>query len=327
MGSGGAASFTGPAPAIAGKVLETGESTLDLISGGRRTSIACAPSVTSFFVYPAFAPNGQQIAYVLATTPTGPGQDWGNDIYVADPDGAKSRMVFRHDAPGVTIDFLSWAPDGLGLIFGYNHPLYDRQGHPAGIMNRIDRLNLADGTNTTVLNDASQPALSRDGKSLVYVGVSGNGAQTLSIANLDGTEAHALTINQAGFQSFFAPELSPDSKDLVFAAIGGPRSAPNASMAAPAEAGDESPIGRWLAPDEAEADGTPYQIWLAGLDNGSLHAIAGLREDIPFSLWSADGKSLLILGSGALYTANGDGSNLRKIDNGIPHGEIAWNQH
>src|SRR6476646_10613610 len=62
-------------PAVSGSLVLTGESTLDLVSQGKRTVIFKAPSATAYFEYPVFSPDGKMIAYVLATTPTGQGQD------------------------------------------------------------------------------------------------------------------------------------------------------------------------------------------------------------------------------------------------------------
>lgn len=332
-GSGSGNAPSGPAPAVAGKLLETGETTLDLVNGGRRTSIACAPGDTSYFEYPAFAADGSRIAYVLATTPTAQGQDWGNDLYSAGLDGSNAKLVYRHDAPGALADFLSWTPDDEGLIFGYSRALYDSQGHYTRSINRIDRLDLATGALSTLIENASQPTLAWDGRQMVYVALAQDGQQTLMIANLDGSSTRTLALNNAGFQTIFAPELSPDGQRIVFAAIGGP----SAGSVAPVGSRGLGPgqsvlamLGRLAAsrlqPASAQADGTPYQIWVASLDGTNLHVISGLREDVPFTLWSADGKSLLILGSAALYTAGSDATSLKKIDYGVPHGEIAWYQ-
>ena len=76
----------------------------------------------------------------------------------------------------------------------------------------------------------------------------------------------------------------------------------------------------------AEADGSPYQVWIANLDGSDLRTISNLREDLPYPIWAANGQSILFLGAGGLYTANADGSNLKRIGAGVPHGEVAWYQ-
>ncbi|MGI8549740.1 MAG: TolB family protein, partial [Dehalococcoidia bacterium] len=197
---------------------------------------------------------------------------------------------------------------------------------------------LADGSRTTLLNNAIQPSLSADGKQIIYVDYPQNDFQTpsLAIANIDGSGPHKLLTDQKGFQGFFAPHLSPDGKCMAFAAVGGPLSAPSSS--ATPSINEEPPpalqtlqtVGAILrdgidAP-AALADGLIWQVWTACIDGSKLHALGNLREDYPYPLWSADGKSILFLGSGGLYLIGADGTNLKRLGDGVSHGEIAWYQ-
>jgi Tol biopolymer transport system component len=331
------------APELPGKLLETGESTLDLVVAGKRTPILHAPANNSYFEYPVFSPDGTKVAYVLATTPTAQGQDWGNDIYTANLDGSNAKLVLKHDHIGVLVDALSWTPDGSALIFAYYLTQYDAQGHYTGQITRIERLDLASGSTTTVLNNAFQPSISWDGKQLVYVDFPQSDFQTpsLAVANIDGSQSHKILRGQQGFQTFFAPHLSPDGTQVVFAAVGGPvglapgsgGSSPTPTPAgrripSPADAVQAAlaPLRAWLRPPSALADGSPYQVWVANVDGSNLHALGNLREDLPYPLWSADGKSILFLGAGGLYTAAASGGNPSRIGAGVAHGEIAWYQ-
>lgn len=331
------------APQVPGKLIVTGESTLDLIVAGKRTAILRAPANNSYFEYPVFSPDGTKIAYVLATTPTAQGQDWGNDIYTANLDGTNAKLVLKHDHTGVLVDALSWTSDGASLIFAYYLTQYDAQGHYTGQITRIERLSLADGSQTTVLNNAFQPSISWDGKQLVYVDYPQNDFQTptLAIANVDGSQPHKILTAQHGFQTFFAPHLSPNGEQVVFAAVGGPiglSPSPGGSGSSPTPTGGAMPSspGRvqalvahlegWLRPPPALADGSPYQVWVANVDGTDLHALGNLREDLPYPLWSADGKTILFLGAGGLYTAVAAGGDPTRIGNGVAHGEIAWYQ-
>jgi Tol biopolymer transport system component len=333
-GAGAGAGTAGPTPRLNGELAVTGESTLDLVSAGKRTIIARAPSVNTYFEYPVFSPDGKEIAYVLAITPTAQGQDWGNDIYASNIDGTNAKLLFKHDKVGALVDSLSWTPDGAALVYAYQRALYDTQNHYTGSIFRVDRLALSAGTTTTLLNDAQYPSVSWDGKQIVYVDFPQNDFQaaSLAIADIDGTHEQKLLTNQRGFQGFFAPHLSPSGQQVAFAAVGGPLELPG-----PATPGARRDLGHpageaWaaaaalLAPPAASADGSPYQVWVANLDGSSLHTLSNLREDLPFPLWQADGQAILFLGAGGLYTANSDGTNLKRIGGGIPHGEIAWYQ-
>jgi Tol biopolymer transport system component len=336
--SGGAAtSAPGPIPSVPGDLVVTGETTLDLISGGRRTIIARAPTVSTYFEYPTFSPDGKMIAYVVATTPTGQGQDWGNDIFTANLDGSNAKQVFKHDRPGALVDSLSWTPDGNSIVFAYSRALYDAQNHYTGSIYRVDRLTIATGATTTLLNNAMQPSVSPDGKQIVYVDFPQNDfqASSLAVADSDGGQQRKILTDQKGFQGFFAPHLSPDGKKLVFSAVGGPiglppSPTPSVGGSAPIPRGVLGALGvggELLRAPAAMADGSPYQVWIANLDGSGLHTISNLREDLPFPVWAADGQSILFLGAGGLYTANSDGTNLKRIGGGVPHGEIAWYQH
>jgi Tol biopolymer transport system component len=333
-GKPGAAQTSAPqVPNLPGSLLVTGESTLDLVSRGHQVSIAKAPGVTSYFEYPAFSPDGKMIAYVLATTPTGQGQDWGNDVYTANVDGSNPKLVVKHDRPGALIDSLSWTPDGQSLVYAYSRAEYDAQNHYTGSVYRIDKLSVSNGAVTTLITNAIQPSVSWDGKQIVYVDFPQNDFQaaSLALANIDGSNSQKILTNQKGFQSFFAPHLSPDGKKVVFAAVGGPLGLPSATPT-PSLGGRSAPenalagIGRAAAPSIAEADGSPYQVWVANIDGSDLRTMSNLREDLPYPLWSSDGSAILFLGAGGLYTANADGTNLKRIGPGVPHGEIAWYQ-
>lgn len=316
---------TSAAPLLPGKLLETGNKTIDLWDHGRRTPIACASNATTFFGHPTFSPDGQTIAYSVSTVPTGQGQDWGDDIYTANADGSASRLILQHDAAGVLIDSLAWSQDGSALIFGYFRAVYDSTGRFTTAIYQVNRLTLAGGTVTTLLKDASQASLSWDGKQIVYVSYpsSDYNISALAIANSDGSGAHTLLSNQAGFQGYFAPHLSPDGKQVVFAAIGGPVGRGPHPYPAPRTL---QSLARRFAVPRAEADGSPYEVWVANLDGSNLHPVANLREDLPYPLWSSDGKQILFLGAAALYLANANGSEVKQIDKGVAHGQIDWLQ-
>jgi len=322
---------TAAAPLLAGRLIETGTTTLEEWSGGRRQTIACTTTSGDYFEYPTFSPDGKSIAYVLATTPTATGQDWGNDVYIAAADGSGAKLLLKHDAQGALVDSLAWTPDGASLILGYNRAVFDSSGRYQSSILQIQRISIASAARTVLIQSGSQPSLSWDGKSIVYVLYPSADLQAsnLAMANIDGSSGHEILTTQHGFQAFFAPHLSPDGKQIVFAAVGGPLpETPQGLLSKPAAAEQliRSLSLRWLAPEAASADGTPYQVWVANLDGSDLHTITDFREDLPYPLWTADGRSILFLGSAALYLASASGGDVKRIDKGIPHGQIAWYQ-
>ena len=322
-------------PSLPGKILETGQTTLDLIDGGRKSTVERAANNYSYFEYPVFSPDGTKFAYILATVPTtAQTQNWGNDIYVANADGSNATDVLQHDHAGALVDSLSWTPDGSSLIYAYSLTQYDAQGHYTGLIQRVERLSLVDGKRATLLNNAIQPSVSWDGKQILYVSAPPDDSQPpmLAIANIDGSSSHKLLSEQKGFQTFFAPHLSPDGQRVVFAAVGGPIGSATSTGSGgllgmhTARQGPAARIVDLLRVPIVQADGSPFQVWVANIDGSNLHTLGDLREDLPYPLWSSDGKSILFLGAAGLYMANADGTNLRTIGSGIPHGQIAWYQ-
>jgi Tol biopolymer transport system component len=329
------------APLLPGKLLETGNATLELWERGHRTPIACVRNAPIYFTHPVFAPDGKAFAYVTSTAPTTLAQDWGDDIYTANTDVSGARLVLKHDAPGAQIDSLAWAPDGQSLIYGAFRVQYDSAGRTASAIYAINRFDLSTGAITTLIHNASQASVSPDGKYLVFVSYPSSdlSVSALAVADLDGSNPHQILKGQNGFQSFFAPHLSPDGASVVFAAIGGPLTGSRApaSHTPPGQSpGTITPPARALqriwerskrvfAPG-ASADGSPYEVWVARLDGSAIHPVANLREDLPYPQWSADGKQILFLGAAALYLANADGSGTKQIDKGVAHGQIDWYQ-
>ncbi|HTE83246.1 MAG TPA: hypothetical protein VK821_00770, partial [Dehalococcoidia bacterium] len=274
-------------PLLPGSLLLTGNATIELWEHGRRTPIACVRNTPTYFSHPVFAPNGKSIAYVMSTAPTSLAQDWGDDIYIANPDASGARLAFRHEAPGAQIDSLAWAPDGRALIYGSFRVLYDGAGRSATASYSINRLASASGAVSPLIANASQAAVSPDGKRLVYVSYPSSdfNISALSVANLDGSDAHLILNGQNGFQSFFAPHLSPDGARVVFAAVGGPLPGAKApqpynpqrslilSPSREAPQNIKSALARVLAPS-ALADGSPYELWIANLDGTGMHTVA-----------------------------------------------------
>jgi Tol biopolymer transport system component len=315
-------------------LIETGNTSLDVLDAGHRTPIACVINTPQYFGHPAFSPDGQKVAFVLSTSPTSGQQDWGDDVYTANANGAGVKLVLKRDAPGAMITSLVWTPDGDALLFGYFRAVYGETGSVSSVIYQVRRLDLAGGSVSTLVDNASQASISWDGKQIVYVTypTSDFNVTEIGVAGIDGSDPHTILANLSGFQSYFEPHLSPDGKRLVFAAVGGPVSrAPARPLTrSPSEDNLIARLARpgmsLIEPAPAAADGSPYEVWVVNLDGSGLHTVANLREDVPYPLWSADGKQILFLGAAALYLAQADGSGVKQIDRGIAHGQMDWYQ-
>ncbi len=313
----GANSLPANGAAASGELLITRERSLvlrDLQSGKERT-LFTAPD-GSFVTFPAWAPDGQRLAFAVQTPFSGaPGADWGSDLYLAEQPGATPHRIWQHAAPGDDVDSLQWTPDGAALLFAEARLSFNAAGDVQGQSFDVMRLALSGGTPQPLLRNASDADLCPDGSRLVYVAFdpATNARGALMLAAGDGGSPRTILPPRPEAQSFMYPRLSPDCRRIVFAAA-------NATGAVRLEPADHASHGRL-----ALAHGSPWEIWTVNLDGSGLTRLTHFAEDEPFPQWSADGRRLLVLGTNALYELNADGSGLRQLATpGVNHGQIAW---
>jgi serine/threonine protein kinase/Tol biopolymer transport system component len=122
------------------------------VSDGRKRAVTIPPEKSIGDVSPAFSPNGKSLAFIRTIS------RGVNDIYVTRLQGGEPRWVTfdnRH------ILSLVWTPDGRSIVFSSNrgggHFLW-RVSESGGEPERVP----------LVSENASDPALSRDGRNLVY---------------------------------------------------------------------------------------------------------------------------------------------------------------
>ncbi len=123
---------------------------------------------------------------------------------------------------------------------------------------------------------------------------------TLNVSAPDGSGARELIGGEA-FQGFYAPRFSPDAKQVVVAAIGGPETDQQGiPIAASAPALIDRLLGL-LEPPTAEAHGLPWDLWVINADGSGLRRLTNFREDLPMASFSPDGKQIAVLGAGGIY--------------------------
>jgi Tol biopolymer transport system component len=170
------------------------------------------------------------------------------------------------------------------------------------------------------------PTLSRDGKQLAYLQLSQDGyTMALNIAAPDGSGSHAI-IGGQDFQGFYAPRFSPDGKQIIVAAIGGPETD---NQGKPITASAPSILDRLLSllePSTAAAHGLPWDLWVVNTDGTGRRRLTNFYEDLPMVAFSPDGTQVAVMGYGGIYLMNLDGSRLRRIDPLGDHGGLDWIQ-
>src|SRR5437870_1837684 len=118
----------------------------------------------------ALQPSGQRIAFVLtsgnltgAAAPNG----FGSDIYLMNLDGSGLRRVVDHEQENTFYSGPAFDPTGRFLYFQRRAAL-SKEGS-AGTDDAFERLDLETGERRRVLADGTDPTLSPDGRTLVYV--------------------------------------------------------------------------------------------------------------------------------------------------------------
>jgi mono/diheme cytochrome c family protein len=273
---------------------------------------------------PAISPGRDRIAFVtvISTTVTASSPLPASALYVMGADGANLRALWQ-PARGL-LALPSWAVDGQSIYVG----IYDILSAPdAPVTERLFRIiqvDLASGTQRTVLENARDPALAPGGTQLAYVHYDPAYATfALHIAAPDGSGDRELT-RPGAFSTLSSPRFSPDGKRIVFASVAGPATDPQGF---PLTGSRRSPLDQLLAllePPAAAAHGPLSELWLVNSDGTGLRRIMGVQEDTPMAIFSPDGRLLVVMGAGGIYLVNPDGSQLRKIDVLGDHGGLDW---
>jgi len=293
---------------------------------GKESKVCTAPAGL-FVTYPAWAPDGKSFAFMLDAPFTGAaGSDWGSDLYLADASSASQKLLVKHDQPGASQESPSWTPDGKTIIFSYFLTQYDAQGQYKGQIYQARRYDFASGAATPMLDGAYNTDLCRDGSMLTYV--DSNQVDFTSfgvwVADSNGKNGKQVVGAESNLQAFYSPRFSPNCKHIIFAGVGG--TLRNLQAPAPSANGLLARFRGLFSPAAVDAHGPPWDLWSVGTDGSDLKRITHVSEDLPFPDWSADGQTVVFLGYGGLYQMAPDGTNIKKIDQGATHGQVAWHQ-
>jgi Tol biopolymer transport system component len=288
------------------------------MQSGKETVIKRAPA-DHYFTYPRWSPDGKQIAFALDQPYTGqPNQQWGSDIVVAPADGnGEDRTVLKRPTEGFKIEGLAWLPDGSALLAGIIETTI-RDGRFISQVFRVERIDLATGARTPLVEEATYPAAAPDGSRIAYI-TYGDGAKEggLWVAKPDGTDPTLIVPTSGRFAVTYYPRFSPDSKTIAFSAT---------VLGSGAERAPAQPSARrWpWQPKTAAAHGFPMDVWSVAADGGEPQRLTNFLEDEPYPAWSPDGKQLAIIATGGLYTLSLAGGEPQKVGLGGTLVQIDW---
>jgi len=254
----------------------------------------------SFLFEAAVSPDGQQIAYAQrANEPVAPGgtSDLGLDAYVADRDGSNPRLVRQHRSRNELVRSPAWLPGGDALIVSVETSVDGKAS------SKIERVELATGTSTVLLQDGLLPALSEDGRLMVFTRRDANFIETLWLANADGSDLRPLVGPAQELGSFSSPRFSPDGSVIVFG--GAEPSFPQASRA-------------------PSRNGIPMDLWEISVTGDGLRRLADMELDLPSLAWSGDGARLFVLDTIGLFVLDPAAGAPERLTEGAFHAQLDW---
>lgn len=279
---------------------------------GARRVLVTLEEAGGYPLAPRWAPDGRSIAYVQRRFFTGTAEaDWGDDLMLQPVDGTPGRTLRVHRQRGQTIEGLAWTPDGRALLVGDVRTGANGNPFAAGA-SRLVRFDLASSTERVLVEDATDPSLSADGRRLAFV----RGAQTKPAHFVaDGDGAQAVEVVPAGvFVVIRSPRVAPDGRSILFAAPA--EGAMGTPPPAPAPLMRPSLLTRLLAPRRAEAHGLPSHVWVVDIASGQWRRLSEFAMDDPAVAWADGGRAVVFLATDGLYRALPDGSATQRADGG-----------
>jgi TolB protein len=240
-------------------------------------SLAAQDPGPAFYQAVEWSPDGKSLTFTAMRDMNQKDRPMRAEIFIVRTDGSDIRKITNGELNGF---YSSW---GKGrIVFG--------GGKPGSRDSEVYIAN-ADGSNLTQVTKAgtgrnSTPAISPDGKRIVFISNRDGGKHQIYIMNADGSAQTRLTKDDT--TAFYNPVFSPDGKRIVYYA----------------EKGDRKD-----------------QIWVMNADGSDQKLLTGGVGHNIFPAFSGDGKRIIFASSGReqgvegsfIYAMNVDGSNLTKI--------------
>ncbi len=253
---------------------------------------------------PSLFPDRKAIAFGITLVPTG-SRGFGSDIWAADLDGSNLRKLVEHERENVFYASPLVDPSGKFLYF-HRRAAIIQNGTYLGNEDWIERLDLATKQRTRVVDQAADPTLATDGKTLVYVRIVDGAPQGLWRVGTDGSDARPFLRVQDTWWYLQAPRFSPDGSLVVFSGAGHNARTRRGGV-------------------KLAHLGIPSELFLAPPDGKSVKSVGQTVDDV-VPAWSPDGTQIAFVAGGALHLlsiADGRSQQLTKGDNFF-FGDLLW---
>jgi Tol biopolymer transport system component len=163
-----------------------------------------------------------------------------------------------------------------------------------------------------LLDDATWPRLSPDGKKLAYISFNPQtGENNLGIADADGSHPH-LVMPAGAFLAVDAPVFSADSQMIMFSAVGGPR-LPSLSW-----------LDQLLGVQIAEAHDVASDWWRVSIDGGKPERLTHIGDIGLYADFAPDRQYVAFASLSGIFVMKPDGSNLTQLVRDAIGGSICW---
>ncbi|HET6320408.1 MAG TPA: hypothetical protein VFG86_28455 [Chloroflexota bacterium] len=321
---------------------------IDVKPGAKPQKVIGSPDNKGFVQEPAWSPDGKQIVYsylVPFDTSGLPSQD----LLLANADGSQPQTVLAHQLSGETFSMPVFSSDRRFIYYTHTTPIFkDKQIVNATV--KLERYELQTRQMNVVADDGALAAMHPDGKRIAYVHTDPDTfQQSLVVSDLDGKNAKTILAGNSLGGGIYSPAWSRDGSRLIFdvpnffadnsptqqrVAMRPHPTSPAVRLAPRSGRGWRDGVG---APGMfahlfdflfdvhvAEAHGPPWDFWIVDADGKNLQRMTEIGEDMPYAVFSPDGKQFAFMGLAGIYILDADGKNIHSLFRDGGHGRLDW---
>jgi len=250
-------------------------------------------------------PAGRQIAFVLTNVSPGAQTGFGSDIYVVNVDGSGLQKIVTHEKENTFYSGPAFDPSGKFMYF-QRRSSFLRDGTPVND-DAIERLDLQSGERKQILADGTDPTISPDGKSLVFVHLVRSQVDTMWVADADGGNPRPLFKVKDRFYYIQTPRFAPTGCQIVFSGAG------------------RTLVNRTSAGSHSAHLGIPSELYLTPCDGSTITTIGETVDDVT-PVWSPDGSRVAYVIGGAVSVLTVATRDLKKLaqTDAFSFGDLVW---